>query len=347
MLRENRSSNPKYAHGFTLVELLVVITIIGILIALLLPAVQAAREAARRMQCSNNLKQLGLAALSHEMAQGFLPTNGWGYQWVGDPDRGFGRRQPGGCLYNLLPYLEQQALHDLPLGKSTSTTPTRKAATATMLGVPLAFYCCPSRRAAVVYPTWPSAAVSYAPNYSDPASKAARSDYAANGGDYYTDPSLGPFGSTNGDGPYDFAGGESAAALTGLGKIASLANGVAYCGSQVRMADITDGSSNTYLMGEKYLSSDNYTNGEDGGDNESAFTGDNGDIVRWTGISYYPRQDCPGDFNWRCFGSAHAGGFNATLCDGSVRSISYSIDGETHRCLGNRQDGSPIDGAKL
>ena len=132
--------------GFTLVEVLVVITIIGVLVALLLPAVQAAREAGRLTQCHNNLRQLGLAFLTHESSQD-LPTGGWGGFWVGDPDRGFDKRQPGGWGYNTLPYIDQVAVHDL--GSSRPGHERDYAAQgglqlATML-LPLCI--CPTRRA--------------------------------------------------------------------------------------------------------------------------------------------------------------------------------------------------------
>ncbi len=82
--------------AFTLVELLVVIAIIGILVALLLPAIQAAREAARRNTCTNQIKQIALGFITHQEANKTYPTGGWGWGWCGDPDRGFKRQQPAG-----------------------------------------------------------------------------------------------------------------------------------------------------------------------------------------------------------------------------------------------------------
>jgi len=139
----------KTKKGFTLVELLVVIAIIGILVSLLLPAVQSAREAARRMQCQNNLKQLGLASLVHEDAHKHFPSSGWGWRWTGNPNGGFGRKQPGGWIYNLLPFIEQSAIHDVGSGLSgTQLNQALSLASQTPIG---SLYC-PTRRAAVAYP---------------------------------------------------------------------------------------------------------------------------------------------------------------------------------------------------
>jgi prepilin-type processing-associated H-X9-DG protein len=126
-----------------------------------------------------------------------------------------------------------------------------------------------------------------------------------------------------------------------------------YCGSLIRAADITDGVSNTCLLGEKYVCPDHYDTGGDPSDNESCVIGENADISRWSGRSpnfIPPWQDAPGYAaypDWSGFGSAHANSFNMAFCDGSVHSLSYTIDLALFSYLCNRKDDQPIDAQKL
>ncbi len=335
------------------------ITIIGILIALLLPAVQAAREAARRLQCQNNLKQVGLAALDHEHMNGWFPTGGWGWNWVGDPLCGFGNGQPGGFFYNCLPYMEQQAVHDLQM----SPNGTKLQLAAIMCQTPLTMLICPTRRACVVYPVNSTYFQNVSPaNYPNTMTSWFRADYAVNGGSVYaTTWDSGPSGWPAGWPPPGTANIDSTSGFFPKAQLAQT-NGIATQRSQVKMADITDGTSNTYLAGEKYLDPDYYYTGQDFGDDQCAMTGDDDDICRWTSAAKVgdanppasypplpPTQDTPGvqNSNVAWFGSAHAVGLFMAFCDGSVQFISYSIDPTAHRYLGSRNDGVAIDGKKL
>lgn len=304
--------------AFTLVELLVVISIIGILVALLLPAIQSAREAARRSQCINNLKQIGLAWLSHESAHQHLPSGGWGWIWIGEPERGFGEDQPGGWPYNVLPFMEETAVHDMAMGLEGQA---RRDALTRSIYIPFGWMHCPSKRAAEL-------SVVTGPVANGNAVRMAnKTDYATCVGDA-------PFSDWS-HFPRDFAEAETYSWRTHPGH-----NGVCYQISQVRIAQIIDGTSKTYMVGEKALDPQRYKDGSDWGDNEFLLGGYNRDYHRTVALP--PARDQIGVRNDFQFGSAHTSGWQMCNVDGSVRQVNYQIDALVHRSSGVRDDGTPI-----
>jgi prepilin-type N-terminal cleavage/methylation domain-containing protein len=341
--------------GFTLVELLVVIAIIGVLVALLLPAIQAAREAARRTQCTNQLRQLAISFHSHHDTHRHLPTGGWHYTWLGYPDFGYGKNQPGGWMYNILSFMEEQNLHDI--GKGT-TGAAMRAATKRRVQSPFEGMTCPSRRRANVYPFLPGGLPFVLTDDFDVCSK---SDYSANAGDMIS-PELN--GGPTGENyvairdTYDWSiyGSTTYSQFRGENK----PTGVVFGRSEINFRQITDGTVNTYMVGEKFMSQDEYETGLDYGDNEPAFSGNNTDTLRITANHRGPRgalllrPDQPGSSDdglnggkatnpgyggELIFGSAHSAGFNMAMCDASVALITFDIDPEIHRARGHRYDG--------
>lgn len=319
--RESSSAQVVARAGFSIIELLVVVSVIGLLIGLILPAVQSAREAARRLECQNNLKQLGLGAALFEQSHGFYPSGGWGSRWVGDPDRLAGKSQPGGWIFSVLPYVEQLSVYNLASGSATQTQ--KRAALSEMAETSIGTFHCPSRRGTGRYPS------RWEPYNADYSEFVAKSDYAANSGDFFVDAGSGPASLSGGDSPnypwLDYRG-----------------TGLCFLRSEVRARDIIDGLSNTYLIGEKYVPSADYSTGAGRGDDQSMYTGDDFDTLRWT--DQVPVRDsvqvAGGE---KRFGSVHDVCL-FVFCDGSVRSIGFNIDSSIHKHLGNRRDGNVVDG---
>ncbi len=293
-----------------------VIAIIGILVALLLPAVQGARESARSLQCKNNVKQMSLACLTHENSHGHLPATGWHYRYVGDPEKGFRADQPGGWHYNILPFMEQLNLHSLGSGLSDTQ---RRETGKQMCGTVVDAFICPSRGVGEPIPFVVPSRYGFS-NINRPV-VFARSDYAANAGNRISGTS---------------------------GYNTRNQTGVMYSRDGLAVAAIHDGMSNTYLLGERYISPDHYKDGYSPASDQGWAVGHDHDVIRWTDnhANFLPRQDTPGAPDREKFGSAHAI-FHMAMCDGSVRGFNYSIELETHHRLGHRNDGQVIDMAGL
>jgi prepilin-type N-terminal cleavage/methylation domain-containing protein len=334
-------------RGFTLVELLVVIAIIGILIGLLLPAIQAAREAARRTQCRNNLRQMGMATQNHLSAYRTFPSGGWGNRWIGDPDRGFGRRQPGAWTYSLFSFMESKALWVAGKGISLAGNPTaKKAATWVQMHTPVSTFYCPSRpRDGSLFPHannsgWPNnGGLPIAQSSTDPTTFVNKCDYAANAG-------AGAGEIDQIAGATDYPSGDNGSyAWPSPGSN----NGICFCRSELRTAEIKDGLSKTLLFGEKYLPVDFYATGSDPADNESLTAGFDNDLERVADPRYPPLEDMATtsahapDTTGVQYGSAHAQGFNTVFCDASVHQIDYEINLTVFGYLCNRADNQTVD----
>jgi prepilin-type N-terminal cleavage/methylation domain-containing protein len=330
---------PHLPAGFSLVELLVVIAIIGVLVALLLPGVQSAREAARRVQCTNNLKQVGLACHSYYTAQAYLPPSR-----IADHSLSW--------AVFILPYLEQKALYD----KFDLTRQYYNAANAAARMTAVSTYFCPSRT------TLKTSTVGDVPDSNNTWSASlevsgARGDYAACGGDY---------GWTNvvwmdGFG-WDAVWG-SPLPVRANGAMITSNLGYVYpmpepqtqpWHGRLDFADITDGAGNTILVGEKHMNpqgpSGAHVPSWDWGYG-SIYTGDNDpNFVRNAGPGF---PLAPADTNESfsgapdmCFGGPHPGVCLFVMADGHVTALNNRIDTVTLRCLAVRNDGQnflPID----
>ena len=323
-LRNTRERLGRSPAGFTLVELLVVIAIIGVLVALLLPAVQSARETARRTQCKNNLKQLGLAFQNHHDVHAHFPTGGWGWNWAGDPDEGFSNKQPGGWVFNVLPFIERDNLRTQGSGLPWAQ---KMIEVGKVIQTPVAQFNCPTRRAPKAYKTQYGVVNAVNPAAVSGFYMLAKTDYAANCGSQTRNEIDG--------GP---AVGSPPPMPAAPAEPQDVENGISYRCSRIRIANVTDGTTYTVAAGEKYLSSVQYENGTDAADNECMYVGYDNDMYRTT-AAYPPGKDNRLIQNTLVYGSAHSASFQVTFCDGSVRAIRYNIDRNNYTRMGSRNDG--------
>ncbi len=295
--------------GFTLVELLVVLAIIGILVGLLLPAVQMVREAGRQTQCKNNLKQLGLAVQAYEAAIGHIPPS---------------RANDGFLTWPVLimPWIEMQSLQDQfdLKAKYAAVNPAVSVLATPMMS-------CPTRRG-------PGETSDFETKGEPPG---AVGDYAGNAGTSEHFPNLVWAG---------FTGEPDGVFNSGLATENPVHKNRLIHGpkGRYRMTDIQDGLSHTLFIGEKAVSY--WGERQPGGWGDGCiYSGEEpGTAMRLGGIGFglapTYRIDAPGPGSIPIFGSHHPGFVNFSVGDGSVQTLSVSIAEETLRRLCARDDGT-------
>ncbi|MEO1497999.1 MAG: DUF1559 domain-containing protein [Planctomycetota bacterium] len=333
-------------RAFTIVELLVAVAIVGTLVAILLPAVQSAREAARRTACVSNLRQVAIGLRLFHQSHRAYPQGGWGHAWIPIPDRGVGSAQPGGWVYQTLPFFDEQVSFDAVAGIPFGADSPKLG----RVDVVLPLMTCSTRRSGDLLRAGTSQPHQRSPRPAGSIDRVFRGDYAINSGASHAFPFSGPMTLDQGDS-------EAFWELQSVDN--SSFTGISHLRRSAREAWLTDGTTKTYLVGEKFIAPQHYLTGQSSNDDDAAVSGYASDNHRFAAsrpagslgesvesIVYYPpAMDTDKGLSPSGptrFGGAHHAAFHIAYCDGSVSAVDYGVDREVHYFAAHRSDGGQL-----